>query len=88
MWQFLLSSRRKKQKAMKHGATKNIVIAGCEKSPVAVFAPVCFDIDIIFVWFYYSRFVWNDFFCILAEIIWKNYGTTITWMWRGDDSPS
>ena len=34
---------------MKHGATKNIVIAGCEKSPVAVFAPVCFDIDIIFV---------------------------------------
>ena len=34
---------------MKHGAIKNIVIAGCKKSPVAVFAPVCFGIDINFV---------------------------------------
>ena len=34
---------------MKHGATKNIVFAGCKKAPVAVFAPVRIDIDIIFV---------------------------------------
>ena len=34
---------------MKHDATKNIVFAGCKKSPVAVFAPVCFGIDINFV---------------------------------------
>ena len=34
---------------MKHGATKNIVFAGCKKSPVAVFAPICFAIEIDFV---------------------------------------
>ena len=34
---------------MKHGVNKNIVIAGCKKSPVAVFAPISFGIDINFV---------------------------------------
>ena len=34
---------------MKHGVTKNVVFAGCKMSPVAVFAPVCFDIDVNFV---------------------------------------
>ena len=34
---------------MKHRAIKNIVVAGCKKSSVAVFAPVCFTIGINFV---------------------------------------
>jgi hypothetical protein len=34
---------------MKHGAIKNIVVAGCKKSPVTVFAPVCYTIDIYFM---------------------------------------
>jgi hypothetical protein len=38
-----------KQQAMKHGAIKNIVVAGCKKSPVTVFAPVCLGIDINFM---------------------------------------
>ena len=33
---------------MKRKETKNIGFAGCKKSPVAVFAPVCFGIDIVF----------------------------------------
>ena len=34
---------------MKHRAIKNIGLAGYEKSPVVVFAPVCFNIDINFM---------------------------------------
>jgi hypothetical protein len=34
---------------MKHSAFKNFVFAGCEKNPVAVFTPVCFDIDMYFL---------------------------------------
>ena len=34
---------------MKHGAIKNIVIAGYKKSPVTAFAPVCLYIDINFL---------------------------------------
>lgn len=46
---FLYLRTVKKQKAMKHGAIKNIVVAGCKKSPVAVFAPVCCTNDIYFM---------------------------------------
>ena len=41
---------------MKHRAIKNIVVAGCKKSPVTSFAPVYFVIDTILCKFYYSRF--------------------------------
>lgn len=34
---------------MKHGAIKNIVLAGCKKSSVTAFAPVCYIIDIDFM---------------------------------------
>ena len=34
---------------MKRKETKNIGFAGYKKNPVAVFAPVCFDIAINFV---------------------------------------
>ena len=45
---FLVSSRGKRN-VMKHGAGKYIGFAGCEKTPVAILAPVCFGIDINFV---------------------------------------
>lgn len=41
--------RAVKQKAMKRSIIKNIVFAGCKKTPVAVLAPVCYGIDINFV---------------------------------------
>ncbi len=41
--------RAVKQKAMKRGIIKNIVFAGCKKTPVTVLAPVCYGIDINFV---------------------------------------
>ena len=34
---------------MKRKETKNIVFAGCKKNPVAVFAPICFTIDVDFL---------------------------------------
>ena len=34
---------------MKDKVNKNIDFAGCKKSPVMSFIPVCFAIDIIFV---------------------------------------
>ena len=34
---------------MKHGGYKSLDFAGCEKSPVVAFIPVCFAIDINFV---------------------------------------
>jgi hypothetical protein len=38
-----------KQFAMKYGVHKNIGIAGCEKNPVAVSAPVYFIVDVNFL---------------------------------------
>ena len=34
---------------MKHRGYKSLDFAGCKKSPVMSFIPVCFAIDIIFV---------------------------------------
>ena len=34
---------------MKHGVNKNNVFAGCKKSLVTAFAPVCLGIDINFM---------------------------------------
>jgi hypothetical protein len=38
-----------KYKDMKRRETKNIGFAGCKKNPVAIFAPIRFAIDIVFL---------------------------------------
>ena len=49
MCDYFLYLRVVKQKAMKHGAYKNNDFAGCKKNPVAVFAPICFTVDVDFL---------------------------------------
>ena len=64
MWLFFCIFALLKQMAMKRKETKNIGFAGYKKNPVAVFAPVCFGIDIVFLWFYYGRFVMERLFFV------------------------